>query len=79
MATLIGFFEWLGKQKGLRNPVGEFARNALRDASFPREVASLDALLDYVRGMAKSSAQTVAVARNAYRDYERSVSPPPRT
>jgi len=79
MATLIPFFEWLGKQKGLRNPVGDFARTALRDASFPREVASLDALLDYVRGMAKSSAQTVAVARNAYRDYERSVSPPPRT
>ncbi|HEX5100692.1 MAG TPA: YozE family protein [Polyangiaceae bacterium] len=77
--AMIGFFEWLGKQKGLRNPVGEFARTALRDASFPREVASLDALLDYVRKMAKSSAQTVAVARNAYRDYERSVSPPPRT
>jgi uncharacterized protein YozE (UPF0346 family) len=76
--AMIGFFEWLGKQKGLRNPVGDFARTALRDASFPREVASLEALLDYVRGMAKSSAQTMAIARNAYRDYERSVSPPPR-
>jgi len=78
MATLIGFFEWLGKQKGLRNAVGDFARTALRDASFPREVASLDALLDYVRAMPKSSAQTVAIARTSYRDYERSVSPPPR-
>jgi uncharacterized protein YozE (UPF0346 family) len=73
----VGFFEWLGKQKGRRNPVGEFARNALRDASFPREVESLDALLVYVRGT-KASAQTVAVARTAYRDYERSVRPAPR-
>lgn len=78
MAALVGFFEWLGKQKGLRNAVGEFARTAQRDASFPREVASLDALLDYVRKMPKSSAQAVAIARAAYRDYERNVSPPPR-
>jgi len=78
MATLVGFFEWLGKQKGLRNPVGEFARTALRDASFPREVESLEALLEYVRGTDKASAQTVAVARTAYRDYERSVRPAPR-
>lgn len=78
MATLVSFFEWLGKQKGLRTPVGEFARSAGRDAAFPKDVASLEALLDYVRSTAKSSAQTIAIARTAYRDYERSVSPPPR-
>jgi hypothetical protein len=78
MATLVSFFEWLGKQKGLRTPLGDLARAAARDAAFPREVASLEALLDYVRGMPKSSAQTLSVARTAYRDYERSVSPPPR-
>jgi uncharacterized protein YozE (UPF0346 family) len=78
MATLVSFFEWLGKQKGLRTPLGEFARTATRDAAFPKDVASVEALLEYVRGMAKSSAQTVAVARTAYRDYERSVAPPPR-
>jgi uncharacterized protein YozE (UPF0346 family) len=78
MATLVSFFEWLDKHKGLRTPVGEFARTAGRDAAFPKEVASLDALLDYVRGTAKSSAQTVTIARIAYRDYERSVRPPPR-
>jgi uncharacterized protein YozE (UPF0346 family) len=79
MATLVTFFEWLGKHKGLRTPVGEFARTALKDASFPREVPSLEALLDYVRGPAKGSAQTVTIARIAYRDYERSVRPPPRS
>jgi len=78
MATLVSFFEWLEKHKGLRTPVGEFARTALRDTSFPREVPSLDALLDYVRGMAKTSAQAVTIARLAYRDYERSVRPAPR-
>ncbi|HEY3493747.1 MAG TPA: YozE family protein [Polyangiaceae bacterium] len=78
MATLVGFHEWLGKQKGLRTPVGEFARTALRDANFPREVASLDALLEYVRGQPNGSAQTVAIARTAYRTYERSVQPPSR-
>lgn len=78
MATLVSFFEWLGKQKGLRTPVGDFARAAGRDTAFPREVGSLEQLLEYVRGMPKSTAQTVAVARTAYRDYERSVAPPPR-
>lgn len=78
MATLVSFFEWLGKQKSLRTPVGDFARTAARDASFPREVASLDALLDYVRGTAKGSAETVAIARTAYRAYERSAKPASR-
>jgi uncharacterized protein YozE (UPF0346 family) len=78
MAKLVGFFEWLGKQKGLRTPVGEFARTAARDAGFPREIASLEALLEYVRGKANGTAQSVAVARTAYRDYERSVKPPTR-
>ena len=75
MAALVGFFEWLGKQKGLRNPVGEFARTALRDEKFPREVTSVDALLEYVRSTPNGSAQTVAIARAAYREYQRSFKP----
>lgn len=78
MATLVSFFEWLGKQKGLRTPVGEFARAAQRDADFPREVPSLDALLEHLKKSPKTSAQTIAVARTAYRAYERSVAPPAR-
>lgn len=78
MATLVSFHEWLGKQKALRTPVGEFARTALRDTTFPKEVASVEALLDHVRKMPGGSAQSVAIARTAYRAYERSVAPPAR-
>jgi len=78
MATLVGFFEWLGKHKSLRNPVGEFARTAARDPSFPREIASLEAVLEYLKGPGKGSPETIAYARNAYRAYERSVKPPSR-
>lgn len=78
MAAFVSFFEWLEKQKGLRTPIGEFARTALRDDGFPRESASLEAVLDYVRGKANGSAQKLAIARTAYRAYERSVQPPSR-
>jgi len=78
MPTLLSFFEWLAKQKGLRTPVGDFARATGRDASFPREVASLEAVLTYVRGTPNGSAESVAIARAAYRAYERGVKPPSR-
>ena len=78
MAALLSFFEWLEKQKSQRTPIGEFARSASRDAKFPRDLASLDALLEYVRSAEKSSAESVAVARTAYRAYERSVKPASR-
>jgi uncharacterized protein YozE (UPF0346 family) len=77
MAAQIGFFEWLTKQKGQRNAVGEFARAAARDADFPREMATLEQILDHCKAT-KASAESMAVARAAYRAYERSVSPAPR-
>ncbi len=78
MAELIGFYDWLVKQAPLRTALGGLARDAARDTAFPREVASLEALLEYVRSSPKGSAQAVAVARTAYRAYERGQKPPSR-
>lgn len=78
MAALIPFHEWLDKQKNLRTPLGGFARDTVKDPAFPRDVASLEALLDYVRASARNSPQTIAVARTAYRAYERAHSAGPR-
>jgi uncharacterized protein YozE (UPF0346 family) len=77
MAAPVGFYEWLTKQKGQRNSVGELARAAARDAGFPKEMATLEQILDHYR-KANASAESIAVARSAYRAYERSVKPPPR-
>ena len=65
------FYDWLVKQKNQRTPLGEFAREATRDPAFPRDVASLDAVLDFVRASANGSPQTLAIARTAYRTYAR--------
>ena|GEM_PF-1046587 len=78
MAAPIDFREWLSKQKALRTPVGSWAREVARDSSFPQDIANLDALLEYVRASPKGSAQAVAIARSAYRQYERSQAPAPR-
>ncbi len=72
MAALVSFYDWLGKQKSLRTSLGQFAREMTRDPAFPRDVASLEAVLDYVRASANGSVQSVAVARASYRAYERS-------
>lgn len=79
MAALISFFEWLTKQKSQRTALGGFAREVTRDAGFPRDVASAEALLEYLRGRPNSSAQSLAVARSAYRTYERSQESAPRS
>jgi uncharacterized protein YozE (UPF0346 family) len=78
MAALIPFYEWLAKQKNLRTSLGAFARDAARDPGFPREATSLEALLEYLRASPNGSAQTLAVARSAYRAYERAHSAAPR-
>lgn len=65
------FYDWLVKQKNQRTPLGEFAREATRDPAFPRDIASLDAVLEFVRASPKSSAQALATARTAYRAYAR--------
>ena len=75
MAAQDSFYEWLTKQKGQRNPVGELARAAARDAEFPREMATLEQVLDHYR-KSSASAESIAVARSAYRTYERSLTTP---
>jgi uncharacterized protein YozE (UPF0346 family) len=77
MAAQVGFYEWLTKQKGQRNAIGELARAATRDAEFPKEMATLEQILEHYKS-AKASAESIAVARSAYRAYERSVKPVPR-
>jgi uncharacterized protein YozE (UPF0346 family) len=78
MAALISFYEWLEKQKPLRTSLGGFAREVTRDRAFPRDIASVDALLEYMRASPNNSAQTLAVARSAYRTYEKSQDSGPR-
>jgi len=77
MPAMISFHDWLAKQKNLRSPMGEFARSAARDKGFPREVVTLEAVIEHVRSSSKGSAQAVAVARIAYQAYERSLRPAP--
>jgi uncharacterized protein YozE (UPF0346 family) len=72
MPAMISFYEWLSKQKLLRTPLGDFAREVVKDSGFPTDVGSMDALITYVRETKKSSAQTIVIARTAYRAYERS-------
>ena len=78
MPAMISFYEWLAKQKQLRTPVGELARQSAKDPSFPRDVATLEALLEYVRTSSKGSAQAVSIARMAYQAYARSLRPEPK-
>lgn len=77
MAAITSFHDWLAKQRSCRTSLGEFAREATKDKDFPREGVSLEALLGYVRSSPYGSAQTIAIARSAYRAYERSFRPVP--
>jgi uncharacterized protein YozE (UPF0346 family) len=75
MAALTSFYDWLTKQKKLRTSLGEFAREATRDPAFPKDVASLDGLLAYWQATPSRSPQSIAVARSAYKTYERAHAP----
>jgi uncharacterized protein YozE (UPF0346 family) len=77
MAAMISFYDWLAKQKLLRTPLGDWAREVARDKEFPRDVATLEALLAHVKTKSEGSAQAVVIARTAYRAYERSQRPAP--
>jgi hypothetical protein len=78
MAALISLYDWLVKQKGLRSPLGELARTVTRDSGFPRDCATLDGFLAYVRASPQASAEAIAIARATYRAYERSAKPASR-
>ena len=74
MSKFTTFYEWLEKQKGKKSPLGELANDAVRDAAFPKDVASLDALLTYFKAK-KLSGLKIATARIAWQSYARGLGP----
>jgi uncharacterized protein YozE (UPF0346 family) len=74
MSKFTTFYEWLAKQKGKKSPLGSLANDALRDEEFPKDVASLDALLAYIKTK-KSSGLAIATARIAWQTYSRGQAP----
>jgi uncharacterized protein YozE (UPF0346 family) len=70
MSKFSTFYEWLEKQKGKKSPLGDLASGAVRDESFPKDVASLDALLSYLKEK-KSPGIAIATARIAWQTYAR--------
>jgi uncharacterized protein YozE (UPF0346 family) len=60
MAAFTNFYDWLGKQKSLRTPVGDMAREVARDETFPRDVTTLEGVLEHLQ---KTNASAAAVAR----------------
>ncbi len=60
MAAFTNFYDWLAKQKSLRTPVGEMAREIARDEGFPRDATTLDAVLEHLQ---TSNASSAALAR----------------
>jgi uncharacterized protein YozE (UPF0346 family) len=70
MSKFTTFYEWLDKQKSRKSPLGGFARDALRDESFPKDVASLAALLTYMKSK-NAPGVTIATARIAWQTYAR--------
>lgn len=70
MAAFTNFYDWLVKQKNLRSPVGDTAREIARDATFPRDVTTLDAVLEHLQ-KSNSSAEVVARARATWKVFAR--------
>jgi len=74
MSKFTTFYEWLEKQKGQKSPLGSLASDATRDEAFPKDVASLDALLAYMKTK-KFSGLKIATARIAWKSYSRGQGP----
>jgi uncharacterized protein YozE (UPF0346 family) len=70
MAAFTNFYDWLAKQKNLRTPVGDMARETARDAAFPRDVTTLEGVLDHLQ-KANASSETVARARTTWKVFAR--------
>jgi uncharacterized protein YozE (UPF0346 family) len=68
------FYEWLEKHKSQKSPLGGLASDAVRDAEFPKDLASLDALLAYLKTKG-STGLKVATARIAWQSYARGEGP----
>ncbi len=74
MSKFTTFYEWLEKQKSKKTPLANLASDAVRDAGFPKDVASLDALLAYMKAQ-KASGLKIATARLAWQSYARGQAP----
>ena len=74
MSKFTTFYEWLEKQKSKKSPLGNLANEAVRDAAFPKDVASLDALLAYLKSK-KLSGLHLATAKLAWQTYARGEAP----
>jgi uncharacterized protein YozE (UPF0346 family) len=74
MSKFTTFYEWLAKQKGQKSPLGNLANDATRDEAFPKDVASLDALLAYLKTKNVSGLK-IATARIAWQSYTRGQGP----
>ncbi len=70
MAAFTNFYDWLSKQKNLRSPVGDMARDTAKDPSFPREVTTLEAVLEHLQ-KANASSAVVARARSTWKVFAR--------
>jgi uncharacterized protein YozE (UPF0346 family) len=70
MSKFITFYEWLEKQKNRKSPLGGLAGELLKDPAFPKDAASADAVLTYLKGK-KASGASVATARLAWQTYSR--------
>jgi uncharacterized protein YozE (UPF0346 family) len=74
MSKFKTFYEWLEQQKGKKSPLGDLASAAARDEAFPKDVASLEALLEHLKTK-KSSGLALATARIAWQTYTRGQGP----
>lgn len=74
MSKFTTFYEWLEKQKSKKSPLGSLANDAARDQGFPKDVASLDALLAYLKEKKLSGLQ-IATAKLAWQSYARGQAP----
>ncbi len=70
MAAFTNFYDWLAKHNNLRTPVGDMARATARDASFPKDVTTLDAVLEHLQ-KANASPEHLARARTTWKAFER--------
>lgn len=62
------FYEWLGRQRDRRDPVGDFANDAWQDEGFPRAVSTAQGLVEYMEGRGSGEAARVA-AQQAWEEF----------
>lgn len=74
MSKFTTFYEWLENHKGQKSPLGSLANEAVRDEAFPKDIASLDALLAYMKAKKLSGLQ-LATAKLAWKSYSRGQAP----